>query len=183
MDINDVIAANIGLIYKQLHKLNIAYEDDAYAIGLEALGNAAATFNPAKGVKFATYASVCIYNCLCGYLRQQTKKRKLDIVLYDDPIPGAGSLTLYDTLGEAPSPSDEYLERELYGKLWEMFDKVLDTTLTDVEKEIILSWRQSDFTKTQVMLANETGVSQAHVSRTLSAFKHKLKKELEEYLC
>lgn len=182
-EIDKIVADNTGLIYKQLYKLHMQNDDDAFSIGLEALANAAVTFDDSKNIRFSTYASVCIYNALGNYLRRINKKHQLEVVSYYEPVAGSEDITFIDILSTAPSPTEEYLRKELYAKLWEAFDKICAELPSSVERYIVSSWRESEFTKSQATIAEEAGVSQAHVSRTLSAFKHKLKKELEEYLC
>ena len=50
-------------------------------------------------------------------------------------------------------------------------------------KLVIGIWIESDYKVKQTELAKETGIPQATISRYLSAFKYKLKRRLEDYLC
>ena len=182
MDINKCISDNMGLVYKQLHRFNRAYDDDAFSHALEALSNAARTYDESKSVAFSTYASVCIYNKIAWYLREEARV-KLQVISYEEPAIDGTDVRLVDTLADPEATEDNILKNELYDNLWRAFDIVYNSLPNDVSKQIIALWRESEFTASQTVLAQNTGVSQAHVSRTLSAFKHKLKKEMEEYLC
>ena len=86
MTIEQLIQDNTGLVYKQLHKFNKAFDDDAVSYAFEALWRAAKTYDESKGAKFSTYASVCIYNEIALYLRKEQQRLKLDVVSYDNPI-------------------------------------------------------------------------------------------------
>ena len=183
MDIDQLIADNMGLVYSQLHRFNMQDDDNAFSFGVEALMNAAKTFDASKGFTFATYATVCIYNALAHYLRSLNKKRQLSVVFYEDTIDGNADITYIDVLADPDTPETEYLKKELYAELWKAYDRAFEALRSDAAKAIISKWRESDFTIQQTELANEVGVTQSNVSRILSAFKYRLKKEMEAYLC
>ena len=181
--VDKLVEDNAGLVYAQLHKFNRAYDDDAISYAFEGLWNAAKTYDSSKKVAFSTYASVCIYNSIGCYLRSIGRQSSVVIIPLEEPISDDNNLLLIDTISSDDTLESDLLKRELYVKLYEAFDAVRATLPVGVSQDIIDLWRESDFTATQRELANATGVSQAHVSRTLSAFKHKLKQEMEDYLC
>ena len=86
MDINKLIEDNMGLVYKQLHRFNLAYDADSFSFAMEGLMNAAKTYNTKRNIKFSTYASACIYNAIMQHLRSQSKQRQINVVYYDDPM-------------------------------------------------------------------------------------------------
>ena len=86
MEVNDKIAANTGLIYKQLTAFNLLYDQDAESFAHEALWRAVKTFDESAGVAFSTYAVCCINNELRKHLRTLNRKRQLDVVSYDAPL-------------------------------------------------------------------------------------------------
>ncbi len=182
MDVNKLIQDNMGLVYKQLHKFNRANDDDAYCYALAALGKAAMTYDSSKNVAFSTYATVCIYNGIAMYLREEAKDKKLQVVSFDEPVDDTEGLNFADMIAAPETVESEYMRKEFYEKLWQAFYVVYNSLPNERSKQVIRMWRESDFRMTQSNIANATGISQAHVSRTLSVFKHKLKKELEEYL-
>ena len=182
MDIEQLIADNMGLVYKQLHKFNRINDEDAYSYAVEALYKAIETYDSSNGTKLSTYASVCIYNGIAMYLRGEvTRTSRMSVVsleetLYDD-------VTRADTICSDEEADDLLLKKELYSVLHASFDKVLSKVTSSNTRAIIEAWRDSEFTATQSAISEKVGVSQAQVSRALSAFKYKLKKEMEDYLC
>ena len=183
MDTNEFIKKNMGLVYLQLHKFGRANDDEAYSCAVDALVRAIETYDSSKGSKFATYASVCIYNAIGCYLRGLAKKHTLTIVSYDDPIYPGSDQTYLDILQDDRGVADDLLKQELYRKLWEAFDKAYAELTSEQARLTIDRWKATEFTATQTEIARSVGLSQSYVSRVLSAFKHRIKIELEEYLC
>lgn len=182
MGIDKLIVDNMGLVYQQLHKFNRAYDDEAFSFAMEALMNAAKTYNPKKGYAFSTYATVCIYNGISMYLRSLNNKRKIDTVSYDDTLIEGENLTYLDILQDDNTPACEVLKEELYAVLWKAFDKLQAELQTSSAKTIVKYWRDSGFTLSQSEIAKKVGISQAQVSRILAAFKCKLRNEMEGYI-
>ena len=71
-----LVIENHNLIYYFIHKYNLSIEDyyDICAIGL---CKAANTYDDKKGIKFSTYAGVCIEN----EIKQELRKQK-NILVY-----------------------------------------------------------------------------------------------------
>ena len=185
MDVEKLIIDNIGLVYMQLHKFHLAYDEEAYSYAIEALFKAAKSYDNTKGFAFSTYAGSCIYNNISMYLRHKCREARLPTISFEDRVTSDADneLNISDMLCDYDTPETELLNAELYEKLWECFDKVFSTLTSEVSRAIIAAWRESEFTITQMELSKKAGTSQANVSRTLGAFKHKLKKEMEDYLC
>lgn len=182
MDEEKLIADNMGLVYKGLHKFKLAYDSEAFSCAMEALMNAARTYDSSKAVKFSTYATVCIYNGIGRYVRQLNKKRVIETVSYEETIQGCDELTYCDMLGSDNTPETQLLQKELVGNVGKAIAAVYDT-LPTTAKLVVDCWQESGFTATQKDIAKEVGVTQAAVSRILSVFRYKLKKELEDYVC
>lgn len=175
-DVEKVIADNTGLVYQQLHKFNLAYNDDAISYAMEALWQAAETYDPSKGFAFSTYASSCVYNGIMMYFRGQNKESNLDTVSIDTELNDEG-FTLVDILVGAPDIDTEKLQ-EIYHIIYKVIDKLHIGT----HRDIVMAWVDSNFEATQNELADTFHVKQGTVSRVLSSFKYKLKKELEVLL-
>lgn len=182
MDIDNLIADNMGLVYLQLHKFGRAYDDEAFSFAMEALMNAARTFDASKKVKFATYASVCIYNAVACYLRKLTSSKQLDVVSYEDTLVDTPDVTIFETLASDEMVEDNLLQDELASRVRQAIEKVISETSSDAAKAVIRYWRDSEFIATQCEIAKAIGVAQPTVSRVLSAFKYKVRLELEDYL-
>lgn len=172
-DVEKVIVDNTGLVYHQLHKFNLAYNEDAVSYAMEALWKAASTYDESRNCKFSTYASTCIYNGIMMYLRVSSKEQLLDTVSLEAELNEDG-LTYVDLIAGSND-----IELEQFSTISTAISKVLDRICNDKHKEIITKWIESNFEATQTELAKELGFSQAQVSRILSIFKNKLKKELE----
>ena len=185
MDINDQIAENAGLIYKQLSSFNLLYDQDAESFAYEALYRAILTYNKDAGTAFSTYATCCISNALRKHLRTLNKKRQLETVSYYEAISArSDSDDLIDIIPAVDTTTDAeavYLFKELQGVVGEAFNKVL-RDMPAKHQKVITSWYNSDCQMTQCELAKALQISQPTVSKAISIFKYRLKLELEEYM-
>lgn len=181
MDINDQIAANVGLVYKQLHRFNLVYDQDAESLAYEALYKAILSYNADTGNALSTYATCVIANALRMHLRSKNKKRQLEVISYDEPIADCEDYYRVDTLRHADSTESLILNAELRDKIEEAKLIVLDG-LTDTQRKVILLRYEADNPLTQREIAETLKVSQATVSKAISIFKYRLSKELEDYL-
>lgn len=182
-DINDKIASNVGLIFKQLNKFNLAKDPEAESIGYEALYNAILTYDQSKSVQFSTYASVCIYNALGSYVRTQNKQRQLDVISYNN-VAYTEDGTDHEFVDFISSQSDveqEYMKKELHRLVREEFQKQYDMLTNEKHKSIISLWRDSEYEASMVSIAKQVGVSQPYVSQVINSFKFNLRKRLEEH--
>lgn len=182
MDINDQIAANLGLVYQQLIRFNLTDDQDAESYAYEALYKALTTYDESAGTAFSTYAICVISNTLRMHIRKINKKRQLDIISYNAPLSDdEDSGTVIDKIKHADDTESTALFNELSGAVNDAFLKVY-STLNDTHKKVIYMWYESDYKLTQKEIATALRVSQPMVSRVLSGFKYKLRVELEEYL-
>lgn len=172
-DVENVIADNTGLVYYQLHKFNLAYNEDAISYAMEALWKAASTYDASRDCSFSTYATTCIYNGIMMYLRTYKREHALEAVSLDAELNDEG-LTYVDLLAGADD-----IELEHFSTINIAINKALSNISNNKHKEVVTKWIESNFEATQKELAKELDISQAQVSRILSIFKNKLKKELE----
>lgn len=185
MDINDKIAANRGLIYQQLTRFNLQYDQDAESYAYEALYRAVITYNENAGAAFSTYAVCVIANALRKHLRTLNKKRQLDVVSYYETISAACNSD--DLIDAIPMPDAEtdaeavVIFKEFNCVVNKAFKKALKT-LPSLQQSIVTTWYTSDCKMTQSELARALHTSQPTVSKALSVFKYRLKLELEEYM-
>lgn len=182
-DINEKIARNVGLIFNQLKKFNLAKDPEAESIGYEALYNSILTYDQSKNVQFSTYASVCIYNALGSYVRTQNKQRQLELISYNN-IAYAEDGTEHEFVDFLPASYDiekDYVCEELHMLVRLEVQTLYDNLTNEKHKAIISVWRNSEYTASMVNIAKEVGVSQPYVSQVINSFKSKLKKRLEAY--
>lgn len=182
MDINSKIAANRGLIFQQLSRFGLRDDPDAESLAYEALYKAILSFDDTRGNAFSTYAVCVIANALRMHIRSTRRKQQLEVISYNDVINNDDSEAelLHFIPDTTYNPENIVLFSELQGVVKQAFEGVL-SRFSEKQQEIIVAWYRSDFKATQCEIAAELHVSQAMVSRSISAFKHKLKKELEEY--
>lgn len=180
--INQQIADNAGLVYSNLHKLHLAKDPEAESLGYEALYNAAKSFDESKGIKFSTYASVCIYNALGSYLRTLKKKRQLDVISYNNVAytEDGTEHEFVDFLGASVDTEQEYIQQDLYAAVRLEVQNLYDELSNSKHKAILAAWRRHDYKVPMRVIAAEVGVSQPYVSQVLNSIKAKLHEKLED---
>lgn len=179
MDINDQIAKHSGLIYKQLATFNLLYDQDAESFAYEALYRAITTYNGNAGTAFSTYAVCCINNELRKHLRTLNRKRQLEVVSYDTPLTSDDSYCLADTLEHPDSVEQLLLSDEASRNILAAF-KAEYELLIPKHKKAIRMFYGYDGKVTQREIAISVGVTQATVSKIVSAFRHRVKLRMEE---
>ena len=138
--------------------------EDLISIGTIGLIKAVNTFDPAKKIKLATYASRCIENEILMFLRR-TSRQKLEVSL-DEPLNtdwDGNELLLSDILGTEGDmvyrSIEETVERQMLASAL--------SRLSMREKEIMrLRFGLGGGTeKTQKEVADIMGISQSYISR------------------
>ncbi len=150
--------------------------EDLVSIGTIGLIKAVNTFDPAKKIKLATYASRCIENEILMYLRRNNKTRSE--VSFDEPLNidwDGNELLLSDVMGTENDiisrPLEEEVDRQLLRQAMER--------LTDREK-LIMELRfglDNGEEKTQKEVADHLGISQSYISRLEKRIIRRLHKE------
>ena len=165
-----LIERNLRLVVyiaKKFDNTGIGVED-LISIGTIGLIKAINTFNPAKKIKLATYASRCIENEILMYLRRNNKT-KMEVSI-DEPLNvdwDGNELLLSDILGTDEDIIYRDLEHEVDRKLLLNAMKIL----SDRERNIIelrFGINQKDGEeKTQKEVADLMGISQSYISLSL----------------
>lgn len=180
MDINQQIADNLGLVYTLLGKFHLTDDQDAESFAYEALHKAILTFNDANGAKFSTYATCVISNALRMHLRSKNKKRQLQTMSLYEPY--GDNFYLVDTIGSVDTTEDIVCTTLTHEEAINAYTRILNSISSAKQRHAIELWYNSGFTIKQSELATRVGLTQSMVSRTINGFKHRLKKELEEFL-
>lgn len=151
--------------------------EDLISIGTIGLIKAVGTYQPAKGIKLATYASRCIENEILMHLRKvASQKTELS---FDEPLNtdwDGNELLLSDVLGTdgdvVMRPIEADVDRQL---LWQALER-----LDQREKKIMTLRFGLDGRKerTQKEVADEMGISQSYISRLEKRIIARLKKEI-----
>ena len=151
--------------------------EDLISIGTIGLIKAVGTYQPARKIKLATYASRCIENEILMYLRK-TAQQKSEVP-FDEPLSTDGNgndLLLSDILGTdgdlVVRPMEEDADRQMLAQALE--------TLDEREKRIVTLRFGLSGTKehTQKEVAETMGISQSYISRLEKRIMNRLKREI-----
>ena len=151
--------------------------EDLISIGTIGLIKAVGTYQPAKAIKLATYASRCIENEILMYLRK-TANQKTELS-FDEPLNtdwDGNELLLSDILGTdgdlVMRPIEADVDRQLLRRAMERLD--------DRERQIITLRFGLDGRRecTQKEVADKLGISQSYISRLEKRIIARLKKEI-----
>ena len=179
-----LIERNLRLVVyiaKKFDNTGIGVED-LISIGTIGLIKAINTFNPAKKIKLATYASRCIENEILMYLRRNNKT-KMEVSI-DEPLNvdwDGNELLLSDILGTDEDVICQGIEDEAEKDL-------LNTAISHLEprerKIVELRYGLSDEDgeeMTQKEVADLLGISQSYISRLEKKIMKRLKKEIVRF--
>lgn len=151
--------------------------EDLVSIGTIGLIKAVNTFDPAKKIKLATYASRCIENEILMYLRRNNKTRAE--VSFDEPLNidwDGNELLLSDVLGTENDVIYKYIEDEVDKKLLHLaLQKLSSRERKIMELRFGLN---NGVEKTQKEVADMLGISQSYISRLEKRIINRLKKEI-----
>lgn len=175
-----LIEHNLRLVAHIIKKYysNEYENEELISVGTVGLIKAINTFDPAKGVKLATYASRCIDNEILMYFRNQ-KKTSLD-VSFDEPIETdseGNPLTLIDIISTEDTIVDEISKKGKIRQMLRFINEIPDKR----EKELIIMRYGLDGNepRTQNSIAAKYGISRSYVSRLETKILKKLKNRLE----
>jgi RNA polymerase sporulation-specific sigma factor len=164
---NILIEHNLRLVAHVARKYSIssADSDDLISIGTIGLIKAVSSYDPAKGIRLATYAARCIENEILMHLRA-SKKLQNEISL-NEPL-GAdkegNEIALIDILGSEDEEVDEKVDlKQRVKKLYNLIKSALER-----REQAIIRLRYGlcgDNSKTQREVAEKLGISRSYVSR------------------
>lgn len=151
--------------------------EDLISIGTIGLIKAVNTFDPAKKIKLATYASRCIENEILMYLRRNSKIR--GEISFDEPLNvdwDGNELLLSDILGTDNDLIYHYIEDEVEKQLL----RNAMGRLSSREKQImeLRFGLDGGSEKTQKEVADILGISQSYISRLEKRIIKRLRREI-----
>ena len=151
--------------------------EDLISIGTIGLIKAVGTYQPARSIKLATYASRCIENEILMYLRK-TSSQKTELS-FDEPLNtdwDGNELLLSDILGTdgdlVMRPIEADVDRQLLRQALEKLDERERTIIT-----LSFGLGGGD-EQTQKEVADRMGISQSYISRLEKRIIQRLKKEM-----
>ena len=155
--------------------------EDLISIGTIGLIKAVETYQPARNIKLATYASRCIENEILMYLRKNAARR--GEVSLDEPLNtdwDGNELLLSDVLGTdsdiIEKPLEEHVERDL---LLGAVERLSERERTIITLRFGLNGRRE---RTQKEVADLLGISQSYISRLEKRIIKRLKGEILQLL-
>lgn len=179
-----LIERNLRLVVyiaKKFDNTGIGVED-LISIGTIGLIKAINTFNPAKKIKLATYASRCIENEILMYLRRNNKT-KMEVSI-DEPLNvdwDGNELLLSDILGTDEDTIYRDMEQEAEKKvLFGAINRLSAREQTIIRMRFGLNDAKGE-EKTQKEVADILGISQSYISRLEKKIMQRLKKEMLKY--
>ena len=179
-----LIERNLRLVVyiaKKFDNTGIGVED-LISIGTIGLIKAINTFNPAKKIKLATYASRCIENEILMYLRRNNKT-KLEVSI-DEPLNvdwDGNELLLSDILGTKEDTIYRDMETEAEHKLLgKAIGRLSNRERVIVQMRFGLGTPDGE-EKTQKEVADLLGISQSYISRLEKKIMKRLKKEIVRF--
>ena len=155
--------------------------EDLISIGTIGLLKAVNTYDAAKNIKLATYASRCIENEILMFLRKASTRRSE--ISFDEPLStdwDGNELLLSDILGTDADmvmrPLEDDADKQL---LWEAIEK-----LSDREREIIIMrfGLLGLPERTQKEVADLLGISQSYISRLEKRIIMRLRRDISRYI-
>lgn len=151
--------------------------EDLISIGTIGLIKAVGTYQPARSIKLATYASRCIENEILMYLRK-TSSQKTELS-FDEPLNtdwDGNELLLSDILGTdgdlVMRPIEADVDRQLLRQALEKLDERERTIIT------LRFGLGGGEEQTQKEVADRMGISQSYISRLEKRIIQRLKKEM-----
>ncbi len=176
-----VITHNLRLVVHIVKKYTNSLEaDDLISVGTIGLIKAVDTFDYTKGAQLSTYASRCISNEILMLIR--ANKRHKDVISLNSVIASdkdGTELALEDIIqGE---DDDDVLEQVEKACLLDRAKQAIDTSLTDIEKEVIIKRYGVNNGKglTQKEVASQLGLSRSYISRIETKALKTVKKNLD----
>ena len=153
--------------------------EELISIGTVGLVKAVYSFDVAKNIKIATYASRCIENEILMFIRKSASYKKE--ISIDEPLSvdwDGNELLLSDVLGsELDSVSREMEEDEERRMLRDAVANLNPRERIIVEMRFGLGGVSA---MTQKEVADALGISQSYISRLEKKIMHRLRKKIEE---
>lgn len=151
--------------------------EDLISIGTIGLIKAVGTYQPAKNIKLATYASRCIENEILMHLRKTASQK--NEISFDEPLNtdwDGNELLLSDILGTdndlVMRPIEADADRKL---LANALEKLSERERTIITMRFGLGGRKEH---TQKEVADQLGISQSYISRLEKRIIARLKREI-----
>lgn len=160
-----VVLNNVGIVGFVLKSLNLnPIDEDLFQIGFVGIVKAINTFDPDKGVKFSAYATSIIRNEILASLR---KKRIIPVFSLDEEyfLENGDAVPRGDMI-----PSENNFEDLVHSQI------ILESNIADMSEKEKKILKLYEIGKTQYLIVEEVGLSQAQISKILKKIRKELSK-------
>lgn len=174
-DREEMLKKNKGLIYSiikhQFKKTQDSPEyDDLASVGMIGLIKAVDTFDKSKDIKFATYASHCIFNEIAMYFRKYNKFSQIasfeDIIVSNSE---GDDLTIEDKIAD---PNSDFTDNILIKEEFTAVINVALNILSTKEKIVMFYWFAG---WKQKQIEEVSGLEQSYVSKLTTGAQKKIR--------
>lgn len=172
-----LVTENMGLVYSQVYKLMRSgkllphLHDDAISEGMLGLMKAAYHYDPSRGYRFSTLASMSIHRQVVGFIKKEINQTKAIAISLDKPNTSRAG----ETLGEI-IPANDDIESEAVEWLNEAVLEVLANHTTVEKADIFMDYMSG---RNMVEIARDRGVTRQRIFAVISDIKKILRKELK----
>lgn len=164
---NVIVFRYMKLIYfkAKIYKYSDIDADDLRQEGLMGLIKAIASFDINRGIKFSTFAEVCIVNQMKTFL---TKSRKIPVLCESlEEIPE-------DFISEEQTPESMYFNKELFSELW----CAVNSVLSEMERK---TFNLYIYGMSYKKIAEICGISEKSVDNAMQRARKKIRVYIENY--
>lgn len=150
--------------------------DDIFSAGYLGLVKAVSTFNPKKGIKFASYSTTCVYNELGMFIRKHIRSitTSLDDTVNEDF--DGNTLTIGDLVFDRVDHIERLVDEGFRVQILDILDRRLKPRQIEVLKMIL-----ENEDATQDDIGRRLGISQSYISRLVKATVWKAQQIVKEY--
>lgn len=177
----ELIKHNLRLVSHIIKKYYSGYDEqeDLISIGTIGLIKAIDSFDPDKGIRFATYGARCIENEILMFFRG--KKKDANVVSVNEPIDvdsEGNPLTLIDVIYTEDTISDDIDLKRKTMRLYELVESITD----ERDRQIIIKryglYNQKELTQREI--AKQMGISRSYVSRIEKRVLNELRQKFDD---
>lgn len=156
MSVESLIEDNIHLVHFVAKKYfpTLRFDEDLISEGMIGLWLAAKSFDEDKGIKFITYATTCIYNHICKFIRSYNHQNRLQTISMYEQI--TEKMTIEDMLSYQDNLESNFVISEAVSQLF----KTMKPRSQEIMKMYISGMNQTEISKIK-------GFTQVNVSRII----------------
>lgn len=172
-----LVMENKGLVFAAVYRLVRSGKllshlvEDAISEGMIGLMKASVFFDPSRGYKFSTLASLGIYRQICNFIEKEFNQTKFNVISLDKPSESREDETFGEIL-----PARDDVEAEAVEWLNDAVDLISKTHPKAKSIETFMEYMGG---RTMTEMAEERGVSKQRIQMMISEAKRILSARLD----